>query len=79
MTIPLTQETIKIGMKVRCIYDCGKIGKIGTVMIFERKCNLYSKINIFWDDLSLDMCDWESCSSFESIEGICIQDCCSTK
>ncbi len=75
MTIPLTQVTIKVGMKVRCIFSSYRFGKIGTVKSLS--FINHPKIIINWDDGCSTNNNWGQFDSFESVEGICIQDCCS--
>ncbi len=77
MTISLTKDTIKVGMRVRCIFIPIKFGKIGTVI--DINTNNRHRICITWDDKLTDNCVWGEYNSFESIEGICIQDCCRAK
>ncbi len=70
MSDPLTFETMKVGMRVRCIYydslAHGRYGKIGRVVSVNESAYT-GRVVVEWEDGCTSSIKWRYASSFEAV------------
>jgi hypothetical protein len=60
----LSYSDLRIGMKVKCIYDNSCHGKIATIIRFDER---FHDIKVKWDDGTKHSTHWGDASSFKAV------------